>query len=65
MLTEKLIAQQLEERKKAKQAYIKVYNMLYEGTNVTINNVVYSADTKKCVMIKNVAGRIVVQNLQG
>lgn len=39
--------------------------MLYEGTNVTINNVVYSADTKKCVMIKNVAGRIVVQNLQG
>ena len=62
---EKLIAQQLEERKKAKQAYIKVYNMLYEGTNVTINNVVYSADTKKCVMIKNVAGRIVVQNLQG
>ena len=47
------------------QAYIKVYNMLYEGTNVTINNVVYSADTKKCVMIKNVAGRIIVQNLQG
>ena len=60
-----LLAQQLEERKKAMQAYIKVYNMLYEGTNVTINNVVYSADTKKCVMIKNVAGRIIVQNLQG
>ena len=62
---EKLIAVQLEEWNKAMQAYIKVYIMLYEGTNVTINNVVYSADTKKCVMIKNVAGRIIVQNLQG
>ena len=60
---EALIKMQQEEKKKAKQAYIKVYNTLYEGTTVTINNVVYNADTKKAVMIKNIASRIIIQGL--
>ena len=60
---EALIKAQQEEKKKAKQAYIKIYKTLYEGTTITINNVVYNADTKMSVMVKNVASRIVVQGL--
>ena len=60
---EEAIKMQQEEKKKAKKAYIKVFKTLYEGTNITINNVVYNADTKNAVMIKNTASRIVVQRL--
>lgn len=58
----RLIEQQEQERRKALQAYIKVYGNLYEGTTMIINNVVYHATESSGVMIRNISGRITIQH---
>lgn len=57
-----LIQQQENERRKALQAYIKIYGNLYEGTTMIINNVVYHATESSGVMIRNISGRIAIQH---
>ena len=53
--------QQKKDKEEYQKAYISVYQILYEGTTIAINNAMYSGDTRKNVMLRNVAGRIVIQ----
>ena len=56
-----IIEQQKKDKEEYQKAYISVYQILYEGTTIAINNAMYSGDTRKNVMLRNVAGRIVIQ----
>ena len=53
--------QQKIESKKYESAYLEVYGSLYEGTTVVINDAVYQGETIQGVMLKNIAGRMSVQ----
>lgn len=48
-----------------KKAYIKAEILLYEGTNVTINNVVFKPDTSEGIILKNQLGYIQTYNVGG
>lgn len=61
----KEIELQAEIREKLKKAYIKAAILLYEGTNVTINNVVFKPDTSEGIMLKNQLGYIQTYNVGG
>ncbi len=58
------IEQQKREKAEYQKAYMNVYQMLYEGTTVAINNAIYSGETKQNVMLRNVASRIVIQQIK-
>lgn len=53
--------QQKIESKKYESAYLEVYGSLYEGTTVVINDAVYQGETIQGVLLKNIAGRMSVQ----
>lgn len=55
------IEQQKKESKKYESAYLEVYGSLYEGTTVVINDAVYQGETIKGVMLKNIAGKMSMQ----
>lgn len=55
-----IIEQQKKDKEEYQKAYISVYQILYEGTTIVINNAMYSGDARKNVMLRNVAGRIVI-----
>lgn len=61
----KEIEHQAEIMEGYKKAYIKAEILLYEGTNITINNVVFKPDTSEGIMLKNQLGYIQTYNVGG
>lgn len=59
-----MVEQQKKEQQEYREAYLKVYGTLYEGTMVTINNATYNGDTITGIVMRNTASRISVQKIK-
>lgn len=59
-----MMEQQKKEQQEYREAYLKVYGTLYEGTMVTINNATYNGDTITGIVMRNTASRMSVQKIK-